>query len=104
MSKQIKSPPILLIDRDLIVNSVLKDALIFLLVEEEVLLGGVVGPDVLDGFVDFAVVFELLKILYNFFRRAGTVCIVDKFFFSCGPGSIVQAAGKFECPKHSNEN
>ena len=34
LSKQIKSPPILLIDRGLIVVSVLKIALIFLLVEE----------------------------------------------------------------------
>ena len=33
MSKQIKPPPILLIDRDLIVVSVLKMALIFFLVE-----------------------------------------------------------------------
>ena len=32
--KQIKSPPISLIDRDLIDNFVLKDALIFFLVEE----------------------------------------------------------------------
>lgn len=38
LSKQIKSPPILLIDRDLIVVSVLKIALIFLLVEEEIVL------------------------------------------------------------------
>ena len=36
MSKQIKSPPILLIDRDLIVVFALKIALIFFLVEEEV--------------------------------------------------------------------
>lgn len=36
LSKQIKSPLILLIDRDLIVVSVLKIALIFLLVEEEI--------------------------------------------------------------------
>ena len=35
MSKQIKSPPILLINRDLIVVSVLKIALIFLLIEKE---------------------------------------------------------------------
>ena len=104
MSKQIKSPPILLIDRDLIVVFALKIALIFFLVEEEVLLGRVIRPDVLDGFVDFAVVFEFLKILYNFFRSSGTVCIVNEFFFGCGPGSIVQAAGKFKCPVHSDEN
>ena len=36
MSKQIKSPPILLIDRDLIVVFALKIALIFFLVEEEI--------------------------------------------------------------------
>lgn len=38
MSKQIKSLPILLINRDLIVVSVLKIALIFFLVEEEIVL------------------------------------------------------------------
>ena len=36
MSKQIKSPPILLIGRDLIVNSVLENALVFVFVEEEI--------------------------------------------------------------------
>ena len=40
MSKQIKSLPILLINRDLIVVSVLKIALIFFLVEEEFALFG----------------------------------------------------------------
>ena len=38
MSKQIKSPPILLINRDLIAVFVLKIALIFLLIEEEIVL------------------------------------------------------------------
>ena len=42
MSKQIKSLPILLINRDLIVVSVLKIALIFFLVEEEIFPNGIV--------------------------------------------------------------
>ena len=63
MSKQIKSLPILLIDRDLIAVFVLKIALIFLLVEEEIVLGGVVGPDVFDRFVDFTLVCKSIGVL-----------------------------------------
>gem|GEM_PF-3886735 len=33
-------------------------SLILLLVEKEIVLGGVIGPDVFDGFVDFAVVLK----------------------------------------------
>ena len=72
MSKQIKSPPILLIDRDLMVVSALKIALIFFLVEEEIVLGGVVGPDVFDRFVDFTLVFYLLQVFEHFERRTRT--------------------------------
>ena len=54
--------------------------LILLLVEEKVLLGRVVGPDVFDGFVDFAVVLKFGEILDDLLGGAGTVGIVDKFF------------------------
>ena len=63
MSKQIKSLLILLIDRDLIIVSVLKIALIFVFVEEEVLLAGIVGPDFLYAFVYFPVVLKVLQVL-----------------------------------------
>ena len=39
--------------------------LILLLVKEKVFLAGVVGPDVLDAFVDLAFVLNLLKVLDN---------------------------------------
>lgn len=81
LSKQIKSPPILLIDRDLIVVSVLKIALIFLLVEEEVVFAGVVRPDVFDAFVDVALVLNLVQVLYDFKWSAGTDRVIYQFVF-----------------------
>ena len=44
--------------------------LVLLFVEEKVILGRIVRPDVLDAFVDLAVVLELLKVLYHFERGA----------------------------------
>ncbi len=42
--------------------------LVFLFVEEEVVVAGVVGPDVFDAFVDLALIFDLLEILYHLHR------------------------------------
>ena len=74
--------------------------LVFLLVEEEIVLGRVVRPDVFDGFVDFAVIFQLGQVLDHFLGNSGAVGIVDEFFFGSWSWSIVQAAGKFKCPIH----
>ena len=90
MSKQIKSLLILLIDRDLIIVSVLKIALIFFLVEEEVLLAGIVGPDFLYAFVYFPVVLQIFEVLYNLKGCTGTGSIVDQFVFCCRPGSVFE--------------
>ena len=68
MSKQIKSPPISLIDRDLIVVSVLKIALIFFLVEEEIFFAGIIGPDIFYTFIYFTFIFHLLQVFNNFER------------------------------------
>ena len=43
-------------------------SLVFILVEEEVVVAGVVGPDVFDAFVDLALIFDLLEILYHLHR------------------------------------
>ena len=43
--------------------------LIFLLVEKEIVLCGVVRPDVFDAFVDLAVIVKFFKILHYFKRR-----------------------------------
>ena len=67
MSKQIKSLLILLINRDLIVVFVLKIALIFFLIEEEVVFAWVIRPDVFDTFVDVAFVFDLLEV-FDYFQ------------------------------------
>ena len=53
--------------------------LVFFLVEEKVILRRIVGPDVFDAFVDFAVVFKFFKIFNYLERRSGTCGIVDKF-------------------------
>ena len=100
MSKQIKSPPILLIDRDLIVNFVLKNALIFLFVEEKVVFCRIVRPDVLNTFVNLAVILKLFEILHNFQRSSGTGSIVYQFLLGGWPWSILQPIRKFKCPVH----
>ena len=50
---------------------------IFLFVEEEVFFGGVVGPDVFDGFVGFAFVFDFLEVLDHFEGGAAALGVVD---------------------------
>ena len=45
-------------------------SLIFLFVEEEVFIGGVVGPDVFDAFVGVAFVFHFLEVFDYFEGRA----------------------------------
>ena len=75
--------------------------LVFVFVEQEVLLGGVVGPNVFDGFVDFAFVFEFLQVFDHFHRSAGTHGVVNQFVFGGGPGCIFQLRGQFQCPSTS---
>ena len=64
---------------------------IFLLVPHEVFLGGVVRPDIFNGFVDFrVVVVQFLQVLDDLVGGAGAGCVVDKFVFGCRPRSVVQ--------------
>ena len=69
---------------------IVENVLIFFLVPHEVFLGGVVRPDVFDGFVDFAVVFKFFEVLDDFVRGAGARCVVDEFVFGCGPRSLIE--------------
>ena len=64
--------------------------LILLFVEEEVVFGGVVGPDFFDAFVGFAFVFHLLEVLDHFEGCAATHCVVDEFVLCCGPGCVFE--------------
>ena len=75
--------------------------LVFVFVEEEVFFGGVVGPDVFDGFVGFAFVFDFLEVFDYFEGGAGAHCVVDEFFAGCGPGGVFEFGSKFKCPIHS---
>ena len=70
-------------------------SLVFILVEEEVVVAGVVGPDVFDAFVDLAFIFDLLEILYYLHRSPGTCRKVDKLFFSCGPWCVLKFGREF---------
>lgn len=74
--------------------------LILILVEKEVFLCGIIGPNVFDGFVDFAFFFELLEVFYNFHRGAATDGVVNELVLGCGPGSILEFCGKFKSPVH----
>ena len=73
---------------------------IFVLVEEEILLGRIVGPYVLDGFVYFALILQFLKVFYHLHGSAGTHGVVDEFVLCCGPGSIFEFRCKFKSPIH----
>lgn len=81
LSKQIKSPPILLIDRDLIVVSVLKIALIFLLGEKEFLFGE-----------DFQGVVEAQTL-----RFGPVVIAVAEHFVASGDQGFVASSGHVVC-------
>ena len=47
-------------------NDLINAPLVFVLVEKEVLFGGVVRPNVFDGIVGFAFVVNFLKVLNHF--------------------------------------
>lgn len=74
--------------------------LILILVEKEVFLCGIIGPNVLDGFVDFAFFFELLEVFNYLHGGAAADGVVDEFVLCCGPGSIFEFCGKFKSPVH----
>jgi len=78
----------------------LKACLIFVLVEQKIFFGGIVGPDVFDTLVGFAFIFYFLKVLYHFKRCSGAHGIVYEFVFRCGPGSVFEFGCQFECPVH----
>ena len=68
---------------------------IFVLVEEEVFLGGVVGPDVFDVLVDVTFVLYLLEVLDDLEGSAAADGIIDEFLLGGGPGSVFEFGCKF---------
>lgn len=75
--------------------------LVFIFVEEEVFLRGIVWPNVFDHLVDFAIVFELLEVFYHFEGSTRALSVVDEFVLSGWPWGIFEARGQFEGPVHS---
>ena len=84
--------------------------LILVLVEEEVLFRGVVGPYVFDTFVYFAFVFYFLEIFDDFEGRTAAHSVVDELVFMWraeGASSSLEANSRvqyivlflFECAK-----
>ena len=70
------------------------DILIFFFVPHEVFFGGIVGPNVFDGLVDFGgVVVQFFEVFYYFVRGAGAGGVINQFFFGGRPRSVIQAAG-----------
>ena len=104
MSKQIKSPSILLISRDLIAVFVLKIALIFFLVEKEIVLCRIIRPDILYALIYLAIILKLFEILNNFKRCSRTRSIINQLVFGRRPWSIFQSVRKFKCPIHDKSN
>lgn len=74
---------------------------ILLLIEKEVILCRIIGPDVFDGIVHFAVFFQIFKILDHFERSSRAGGIIDEFFPGCGPRGIFQFGCEFQCPIHT---
>ena len=75
---------------------------VFVLVEEEILLGGIVRPDVLDGIVGLLVILDLLKVFHDLERSARTHGEIDQFVLRGGPRRVFEIRGKFKCPIHGD--
>ncbi len=87
-------PPAKIICRRFVIRVSRKNhRLIFLLIEEEVVLRRIVGPYIFDRFVYVALVFYLLQVFENFQRSARTNGIVYQLLFGGRPGCIF----KFRC-------
>ncbi len=68
-------------------------ALVFVFVEEEVLVAWVVGPDVFDALVDFAVVLDFLQVLDDFEWCAGARSVVYELILGGWPGGVLEFRG-----------
>ena len=74
---------------------------ILVLVEEEILFCGVVGPKVFDAVIHVAFVLYFLQVLKHLVWGARTHRLVYQFILGCRPGSIFQFGSQFKCPIHS---
>ena len=63
---------------------------VLVFVEEEVLFGRVIGPNVLDRVERLAVILQLLKVLHHFQRRTGSHREVDELVLGGGPRGVLE--------------
>ena len=75
-----------------------KFILILLLIEEKILLRGIVGPNIFNGLVNIALVFDFLQILKHFERSPRTCSIIDQLIFRRRPWSVFEFGCQFKCP------
>ncbi len=77
-------------------------SIIPLVLEEEVLVGRIVRPDLIHSLVRFFAVFQFLKILNNLRRRARTQRVVNQFILGGWPRGVVEIRREFHRPdQHS---
>src|SRR5690606_34060679 len=76
---------------------------IFVFVEEEVILSGIIRPDILDAFIELTFVLHFLKVLNHFQRSAGADGVIDQFVPGGRPGGFFEVVGKFKCPIHGTK-
>lgn len=69
--------------------------LILLLVEEEILLGRIVRPNVLDALIRFTVIIEIVKVLNDFQRCALTRGVIDQLILRSRPRRVLKFRCKF---------
>jgi hypothetical protein len=64
--------------------------LIFVFVEEEIILGRIIRPNLFDGLIRLSVIFELLEIFHYFQWSAGADGVVNKLILGRWPGCVLQ--------------
>ena len=70
-------------------------ALIFIFIKEKVFLRRIIWPDVLDGFIHIAFIFQFLQVFHHFNGSAATDGVVYKLVFRGRLGCILQVRGQF---------
>ncbi len=74
--------------------------LVFVFIEEEIILGRIVRPDFFDALVGHAIFWKVFEILSHLQRSSRALCKVNQFFFGRGPRSVFEIGCEFEGPIH----
>ena len=60
---------------------------VLIFVEEKILLGRVVGPNLFDAFIRLTIILQFLKVFHDFQGSAGTDRVIDQLVFGSGQGA-----------------